>query len=122
MGLRVRVGDGLADGTGEAAPGLAAPDTGARAVLPATGAAAPVTGAGACDVADTLGALAPEVRVAAGPAGAGGCPVPDPVGVAALVCEAAGLVAVWVDRIGAAAGDAWPSGRLAVPALAVGVA
>jgi hypothetical protein len=45
MGLRVRVGDGLADGIGEAAVDLVGADTGARAVLAAAG-AIPVTGAG----------------------------------------------------------------------------
>jgi hypothetical protein len=46
------------------------------------------------------GAVALEVRVAVGLR----CVVPDPVDVAALVCEAAGLVAVGLDRV---AGDAW---------------
>ena len=46
MGLRVRVGDGLADGIGEAAVGLGGADTRAGAVLPAAG-AIPVTVVGA---------------------------------------------------------------------------
>ena len=82
MGLRVRVGDGLADGSGEAAVGLGGAGTRAWAVLPAAG-AIPVTGVGACDVAVVArpsGAL--EVRVAVGA-------VLRPSHVAALVCEAA---------------------------------
>lgn len=46
MGLRVRVGDGLADGIGEAAVCLRGADTRAWAVLAAAGAIA-VTGVGA---------------------------------------------------------------------------
>ena len=50
MGLRVRVGDGLADGIGEAAVGFGGADARAWAVWPAAG-AIPVTGVGAWDVA-----------------------------------------------------------------------
>jgi hypothetical protein len=54
-------------------------------------------------VAAAVGAVALEVRVAA-------CAVLDPVDVAALVCEATGLVAVGLDRFAVTAGDALPAG------------
>jgi hypothetical protein len=105
----------------------------ALAVLPAAGAAIPVTGDGACDVAaatarsvvpeagsdvDLPGAVSWEVLVAAG--------VTDTAGLAAPADEATELAAAGVDGAALAAGGAWPSDgaldRLAELALAVGVA
>jgi hypothetical protein len=130
VGRRVRAGDGVADGAGDAEAGLVVTGAGGLAVLPAAGAAVPVTGADALGVVPAAGAVALEVGVAVDLTGAGACVVgdtagvADTVGVAAPVGAAWGLVALGLDGVAVTVGDAWPS-RGAVdwfvaPALAVG--
>jgi hypothetical protein len=107
MALRLRFGDGFADGVAVGSVRLA--DARAWAALPAA-VALPVTVAEACDGAAAVGALAPEVGLAAGLACAVVDPfgVPDPVEVAAPADEAAGLVVFGLDGAAPVA-DAWPA-------------
>jgi hypothetical protein len=143
VGRWVRAGGGVADGVGDAGAddagaGLVVASAGilpvlpVLAVLPAAGAAVPVTGADALGVVPAVGAVALEAGVAVDPTGAEDRVVDDTVGVADTVDVAApvgaawGLVALGLDGVAVTAGDAWPS-RDAVgwfvtpaPALAVG--
>jgi hypothetical protein len=121
----------FAEGVGEAGVGSAVTGAEALAVLPAAGAASPVTGVGACEVAATACAVAPEGGTDADLRGEVDCEVlvavgaTDTVGLAPPVGEATELVAAGLGEAPPTAGDAWPPGaldRLAGLALAVGVA
>jgi hypothetical protein len=90
VGRRVRAGDGVADGAGDAEAddaevGLVAAGAGilaVLAVLPAADAAVSVTGADALGVVPAVGAVALEAGVAVDPAETGARVVGDTVGVA----------------------------------------
>lgn len=130
VGRRVCVGDGVADGVGDAGVGLAVTGAGALAVLPAAGAAVPVTGADALGAVPVADAAALEAGVAVDPTGAGARVVgdtggvADTAGVAAPAGAARGLVALGLDGAAVTVGDAWPSrgaaGWFVAPALAAG--
>jgi hypothetical protein len=132
IGRRACLGDGLAEGIGEAGVGAAVTGAEALAVLAAGGAAIPVTGAGACDVAATARSVVPEAGSDADLPGAVSWEVlvavgvTDTAGLAAPAEEATELAAAGADGAALAAGDAWPADgaldRLAELALAVGVA
>jgi hypothetical protein len=128
IGRWVGLGDGLAEGVGEAAVGLGVTFAFAFAwtVLPAWGAASPVNAVGACDVAATAGAVALEVGLAVERSGAGRCLLTDAVGVAARAGGAAELATAGLDGAAAAVGAAWPPEAEAAwregPGLAAGVA
>jgi hypothetical protein len=125
-----RVCDGDGDGVGDAGVGLVGTGVGALAVLPAAGAAVPVTGADALGVVPAADAVALEAGAAVDLTGAGARVMGDTVGVAdtvggaAPVGAAGGLVALGLDGVAVTAGGAWPSrgaaGWFVAPALAVG--
>jgi hypothetical protein len=123
IGRRVCGGDGFADGVGETGVGPVVTGAGALAALAAllaAGVTVPVTGADALDAAPAVGAVALEVAVAVGLTGAGARVVGDTVGVGA----AWGLVALGLDGVAVAVGEAPPSrgvvGWFVAPPLAVG--